>query len=72
MTVEKHVDGENLTVEVTVTDAAGAVRDESGRTAVEGGRGCVPLCLSNRDRATFPRGWRFQAKDLTTGLVSTP
>lgn len=36
------------------------------------GRGRVPLYLSDRDRATFPRGWCFQTKDLTTGLVSTP
>ena len=57
-------------VEVAVTGPDGEVRDESGRYAVEDGRGRVPLYLSDMDRAAFPRGWRFRVKDLTTGLAA--
>ena len=56
-------------VEVTLTDGAGNVRDESGRYVVEKGRRTVPLYVADDDRADFESGsWRATVKDLVTGL----
>ena len=58
-------------IEVTLTDGAGKVRDESGRYLVEKGRRTIPLYLADDDRADFESGsWRVTVKDLVTGLES--
>ena len=58
-------------VELKLTDAAGAVRDESGRYCVERGRVSIPLYVADADREGLASGkWTASVRDLVSGLES--